>query len=228
MPSRTLKRPSPSGGAAVIDVTQASAKYGIDYITKQGILIEQSTIENLTDEYIGSFSQWVDLMKALPDTHRYLVVGGEIVGFWHFLTLDANSFQLAKDGKLVEGSIGLDNLENINVPGEYRGYFVSLSILPGHRSIYNMQLLLNSFVDLLTKLADKNIFIVEWCANALTKEGKAMCKSMKLNYVCDNVMMGQVYHADIVRIFNAPLMKKNRRLHEMYECHLFAKDNFYE
>ena len=207
-------------GMMVLDGQQTLELFTGEQILKRCIQLDYDNIENLTEASEGSIDQWVELLKAFPETWRILLDNGEIVGYWHFVCLNNENFEKAKKGELLDGDINLDIAEYMLFPGDYKGYFVLILILPSYRNIKNFQLLMNSLIEQIEKFAENDIFISEWCVNAFTKEGRAMCKSLRLQYICDNILEGEIYFAEIKTILETPLFKNFPRLIELYKNHL--------
>lgn len=128
----------------------------------------------------------VNIIKDYPQNSRLLILKGEIIGFWFFVSLKKEQFELAKKGKLCEKTITKNNIINLNDEpiGEYRGYFVDIAISQKYQKIEKskyFKLLLKSFIEQIEKYAKKEeIFFTEWCAVASTKQGEKFCEHFGL------------------------------------------------
>jgi hypothetical protein len=198
---------------------QVAEIYSVEQILKRLIQIDYETMVNLTEESCGVLNQWYELFIAFPETYSMLMDKEEIVGYWHFVCLDDIHFEKAKRGELIDIDITIDTVEHMYLPDVYRGYLIGIAILPKYRSARNLQLLLNSFVKQLEGFAEHGIFIFEWCANAFTKEGKAMCKSLKMKKLCDNILDGEMYYSEFSSMMDLKFVKNSLRLIELYNKH---------
>lgn len=129
-----------------------------------------------------------------PDTWRLLIDSSEkIVGYWHFVPLFDEEYELAKNGKLLDGEITNDRLAYLAVPGTYNMYFVSITILPEFRGVANFRLLLNSFLKQLSELAKDGIYFNEICTNAFTRAGESLCRTLGMSYQGTHSEKGRLY-----------------------------------
>lgn len=120
------------------------------------IKLDYATISGLTAENEGHSEQWSPVFMEHPDTWRLLIDGAEnIVGYWHFVPLFNEEYQLARKGLLLDGDITSDKLSYFELPGFYNIYFVSISILPSYRGVRNFRLLLDSLFQQFTELAKR-------------------------------------------------------------------------
>jgi len=202
-------------GQQMVDKYTLSA----EQILERCIEIDYETMENLTEDSEGNLCQWVELFNSFPDTWHMLMSDDDIVGYWHFVCLNDESFEKAKNGELLDGDITIDTIEYMFLPGDYKGYFVGIAILPNFRNVRNLQLLLNSFVEQLEVYAEHGIFFIEWCANAFTKEGKAMCKSLRMEKLCDNKLDGEMFYAEFRSMMELKVVNNSPRLVELYRTH---------
>ena len=66
----------------------------------------------------------------------------KIVGDWSIVALNKETFNMAKNGELLEADIDIDKTEMICFPGIYHGYILTCSILPEYRNMKNYNILL--------------------------------------------------------------------------------------
>ena len=206
-------------GTIVLDGKQTLELFPVDVIVESTIDIEYETMKDLNEDNAKNREQWIELFSAFPETLKLLLIDGKIVGFWHFVCLNDESFELAKLGKLSDDKLTMSEVEYLHFPGDYNGYFSSIAILPAFRSAKNFQLLIGSLIEQIEEFAESDIFITKWCTNAFTSEGKAICKSLKLQYICDNKFGGEMHFAEFGHMFEATLLKKFPRLLDLYKEH---------
>jgi hypothetical protein len=129
-----------------------------------------------------------------PETWRLLIESPDkIIGYWHFAALDNKDFRLAKSGRLFDKDISLDNAVYMKSPRKYNGYLISFVLANYARGNGNLRLLLSSFYNHLSDLAEKRIYIKELCANAFTDNGVSLCKALGMEYICNHSDKGKIF-----------------------------------
>ena len=210
-------------GTVVISGQKAFELFSVETIVENTLRIEYETMKELNEDNAENREQWIELFNAFPETLCFLLVDGAMVGFWHFVCLEDESFEAAKRGEYSCDRINMDDVEYLHFPGTYNGYFSSIAILPTFRSAKTFQLLINALIEQIESFAENDIYITRWCTNAFTKEGKAMSKSLRLQYLCDNAIDGEMYFSEIETMLEAPLFKRYTRLLELYNNFLSNK-----
>lgn len=179
-----------------------------DYINCNGIGMENE----------GSAQQWEEYLQDSSDTFQYLVnKDNRIVGDWSIVALNEDTFEQAKKGELLEADIDIDKTEMICFPGIYRGFVLTLSILPEHRNMKNYNLLVDSFLAQLEEYAENGIYFKEWCMNVFSKDVESLVKQLGFKYVTNNNVFGKIYHCNFLPLPNLPIYKKHPKLCERYD-----------
>lgn len=163
----------------------------------------------------------IEIMERSSDTWRILLgPNNQIIGHWFFVSLYDKEFELLKSGRLKEDSISYKNINYLDMPGHYKGYFCQIDILKEYRNARTLQLLIISFLERLEILAKSGIFITEWCVEALSPEGVSLSRSMGLSYVCKGPDGGDIYAGAASLMFERPIFQKVPKLIKLYktEC----------
>jgi hypothetical protein len=182
------------------------------------IALDYRTIDGLTQAHEGQTAQWSPVFMDHPDTWRLLINGpGNIVGYWHFVPLFQQEYELAKQGRLTDSQITTDTVRVLELPGWYNIYFVSICVHPPYRRTPRMRALYKSFLDVITELALEGVFIREICANAYTLSGEALCKDLGFNFVTNHVDHGKIYATDFVNLLDHGISKGHQELRRLYE-----------
>jgi hypothetical protein len=173
------------------------------------IELDYQTISGLDPDNEGHTEQWSPVFMDHPDSWRLLVDHhNDIVGYWHFVPLFENYYNQAKEGKLLDSEITSEKLCYLEMPGIYKIYFVSISIMPKYRNAMSFNLLINSFIDRLDDLAKKGIYFHEMIANAFTPQGISLCKTLEMNFICDHADYGKIYWLNLIPLPNIRLIQK--------------------
>lgn len=167
-------------------------------IVKALIELDYNTMNGIDELHVGTFEQWIPIYKSYPDLWVLLTDAPKsVVGYWHYIALPETEFEKAVQGKLHDNEIRLENIVFPSFPGEYDIYFSCISLLQKYRDIKGFKLLFESFLHKLDELASCGIFIRRICANAFTEEGTALCRTIKMDYVCEHEDAGKVFLLDM-------------------------------
>ncbi|WP_342077548.1 helix-turn-helix transcriptional regulator [Yoonia sp. SS1-5] len=142
------------------------------------IAIDTAVIPEIKREEEGTTDQWAPIFHASPYTWKLLTTGDEVAGYWHYICLNDEQFQLAKAGKLQESSLKDDMLVHLTHSGSERDFkmFISMIAIDSkHQEPDRSSKLLLSFIREFGRLAKAGFFFSEICAVALTPIGLQMC-----------------------------------------------------
>lgn len=160
----------------------------------------------------------VKIMERSSDTWRILLGPNDsIIGHWFFVSLYDKEFELLKRGELKEGDISYRNIDYLDLPGHYKGYFCQIDIVKEYRNARTLQLLIISFLKQLEVLAESGIFITEWCVEALSPEGISLSRSMGLSYVGQGSDGGDIYAGSASLMFERPIFQRVPNLIRLYQ-----------
>lgn len=181
------------------------------------IKLDYETLENLIPSHEGQSSQWAPIFMNHPDTWRMLYSeSNRIIGYWHFAPLFEDSYELAKQGILLDSEITADRVQFFEFEGWYKIYFVQICMLPKYRTTRNVRQLFQAIFTVLESLTKDGIFIKEICANAYTDIGRALCKSFSMQYLCEHKEYGSIYYSSIFDLLNSPIAGAFTHLKETY------------
>lgn len=142
------------------------------------IAIDTAVIPEIKREEEGTTDQWAPIFHASPYTWKLLTTGDEVAGYWHYVCLNDERFQMAKAGKLQESNIKNDMLVHLTHSGSERDYkmFISMIAIDSkHQQPEISSKLLLSFIREFGRLAKAGFFFSEICAVAFTPIGLQMC-----------------------------------------------------
>ena len=70
------------------------------------------------------------VLKKSPNSVRYLVNNGKIVGYWHFVAPTLLMYRKILKGRLVDGQIRAKDIRAISRPGFYNLYSIEWLLVP--------------------------------------------------------------------------------------------------
>jgi hypothetical protein len=186
---------------------------------KSGKLIDLDyrTMKGLNETHEGTPAQWLPLYQSHPELWTILVDKPKnIIGYWHFVALFDDDFELAKLGQILDKDITVERIRFLEMPGRYKLYFICISLLPQYRSASGYNVLFNSIFKKLTDLMVQDIYVEEICANAFTPEGQSLCKSIGMQHVCDHIDEGKIFHIKLFPLPNLRILKRFPELVDNY------------
>lgn len=185
--------------------------------------LDYETMANLTDEHSGLVEQWGPVFAEHPESWRLLYVNREeVIGYWHFTPLFEDLFAEARAGRLLDVTITADKVRSFELPGCYDAYFAGICLKNEFRRPKMFQLLLRSILEVLEGLSKDGVFIGEICANAFTKGGAALCRSLGMRRCAPHVNHGEIYGAQLVELLSLPIASDFSFLREAYRAQQHA------
>lgn len=179
-----------------------------DYINCNGI----------TEDNEGGVQQWEEFLQNNSDTFQYMInSNNQIVGDWSIVALTDETYELSITGQLLEKDIDIDKTNLICFPGVYKGYILTLSLLPEYRNMRNYNLLVSSFFKQIEEYSENEIYFECWSMNVFSKQVEALIKQLNFKYVCDNKVFGKIYTLKFIPLPNIGIIKKYKKLVENYE-----------
>jgi hypothetical protein len=121
----------------------------------------------------------VTAVAGEPSTWRILTHGGEVVGYWYYLCLTAEVFDLAMDGRLRDGEIAPSMVEfplPLDSGQTYRVYIVMLGVDPSHQGPVADMTLLRDFVREMQAAAEAGVLFSEICTVAFSAKSAFLCR----------------------------------------------------
>lgn len=180
--------------------------------------IVYSTLDMESDSSILNTEASVQIMERSVDTWRILLgPDGQIIGHWLFISLYDEEFEKLMRGELKEEDINYRNINYLDLPGYYKGYFAQIDIVKEYRNARSLQLLIISFLQQLEALAAEGIFITDWCVEALSPEGASLSRSMGLSRIGVGREGGYLYAGKADLMFKTPIFKRVPNLIKLYK-----------
>ena len=207
---------------------------GYDFLVEEGIdlhdlldrLIEIDTqvLPHLRVPEEGTPEQWFPILQESPSTWRVLTHGGEVVGYWLYLCLTPEAFDLATEGRLRDGEIAPSMVEfplPLDSSQTYRMYIVMFGVDPPHQGPAADMILLRDFVSEMQAAAEAGVFFSEVCTVAFSSKSAFLCRQIGMCSIadyryCREEEVGEVFYLEGSQIADAGLIASNRRLADLY------------
>ena len=188
-------------------------------------VVRWETIAGLQERHRADPKLWGEVLVRHPQSWRIVSDRPQSVqGFWHFVSLNADTYERTKQGLLVSTDIKPDMLQDLT-PGQHDIYLVSCCIVPTCRHMTVWLDLLNSFWTTLIELGERGVLVREICTNAFTRQGNLMARAAGLEYVGEHEVAGQIFAAKMQDLLRRPRVSQSvsrlvRRL-----CACYALDD---
>lgn len=201
---------------ADVDAVTSWGWSGVDLLRKL-IALDYEIFDDLTPDHEGHPEQWAPVFMDHPETWRLLVTPSNvIVGYWHFVPLFRDEFDLACQGELLDSDITTNKVQVFELPGSYTAYFVTFGLRAQYRRSKGFRLLMHSFFDVLRSLAKDGIYIDEVCANAYTQSGIALCRTFGMREHCQHRERGTIFRATTSEILASAACTEYKDLQKVY------------
>ena len=179
-------------------------------IMEATIKLDYDNVAGLDDRSEGDMDQWLALAESNPDTHALVMSqNDEIVGYWHFEALQDDLFEKSLRGELEDIEITIDRIRFFCAPGVYNLYFIIFCVMKPYRSFRVNRMLMEALLNRLEEFAEEGILVHRISANAFTKEGIGLCRSLGMQYLRPHCRFGDIYYLDLR---DSPLIKARPRL----------------
>ncbi len=114
-------------------------------------------------------------------------LNNHVLGYINAVAVTDQCYKDIREGKYPDAQIDLSYIVKYTIPGEYNMYFSSIAIdeeLQGDRNLFIP--LFNEFLDKLIKLVkEEDIVISRIVADAVTDEGKEICKGLGMEKIIE-------------------------------------------
>ncbi len=160
-----------------------------------------------------------------PDTWRLLVTpSASVVGYWHFVPLFNEEFDRAARGELLDSDITTDKVQVFELAGSYSAYFVTFGLKAQYRRSRGFKLLMHSFFESLRQLATNGVYIDQFCANAYTDSGIALCRTFGLSKSGMHYEKGTIFRGSAGDLLASPACLEYRELKQLYSDRSLVSD----
>ncbi|EQD42236.1 hypothetical protein B2A_10416 [mine drainage metagenome] len=181
--------------------------------------IDYQVIDDLRPEDEGETVSWARIRFKHPETWRILYkTPGKVEGYWSFVPLFKEGFELLKEGRIAEGQISEDMIPEAGVKGCFEMFFTMIALNAEYRGGIGIEMLYSSFLEVVGKLASEGVFFEEAAANAYTPAGVSICKSFGLKHVADAPYRGQIYAGKFSTLLAMMAQNRNEYPRELYNA----------
>lgn len=100
----------------------------------------------------------------------------KVVGYINAMPLEPEYYRMLESGKRIDVDFPASAIRRFDLPDFYLLYFCSIAIDPSYHSTTAFKTLYDAFIDKLLELAQREIFVTEILADAVTDEGGRLCR----------------------------------------------------
>lgn len=126
-------------------------------------------------------------------------ITGQLVGFFNTIPITDELFAKIESGNYIDTYIPLSEIRQYDLPDFYKLYMCSVCIDPVYQNTNVFRLLYNAFVDFLLELAtEKEVFVTDIIADAVTNSGEKLCKTVGMQHVTASTHDSQIYKATLI------------------------------
>jgi predicted MPP superfamily phosphohydrolase len=187
-------------------------------LVKELMKLDNDFLTGIEPSDEGTLEQWIPSVDAHPDTWRVILGDNdEVVGYWHYVPLFDEDFEIAKGGKLLESNITTDRVPEFEIGGHYHLYFVMIALKPEYRHTEAIHLMYHSFFSVLEQLAEEGIFFDDILTNAFTPSGVSICKSFKMSPIAQHISHGTMFYSSLFPIKENSIMLEHPKLVHLYQ-----------
>lgn len=139
----------------------------------------------------------------------------KVVGYLNAMPLDDNYFLQYENGSIVDSDIPVSAIRNYTFPGFYKLLLCSIAISPNYQGTLIFRMIFDAFMDKLITLSEKNIFISELLADAVTGDGKRLSEYFGMKFV-RNGKNGELYKVNLFPPSIRNMTSKSKVFQEIY------------
>jgi len=143
----------------------------VEDIVQKLLNLDLITMDNLNESGEGDNAHWVSLFTDFPQTWRVLVLEDEVIGYWHFVPVSDEGFDLLAEGNMKEKDLSPESDGYFGEAGTYNLYVTGAALMPEYRGFRYMKPLVDSFFFAVSLFAQRGIFFRKFGANAITEDG---------------------------------------------------------
>ena len=164
---------------------QSNFQMSADQIANTLVANDYALYEQLSKEHESTASTWSAYLSFYPESFRYLVANGVIVGNWSFMLLNPEQVSQVVSGTFQEASCLQSDSPFLFAPGDYSGFLLNFSVNQKYRTAENYQLLFTAFADELLNLAKQGIFFEAFYTHAFGTKYQPVYKSLGFIFPSD-------------------------------------------
>lgn len=207
---------------------------GFEFLKAQGMdeydlldrLIEIDTeiIPRIMLEDEGTTEQWAPIFVASPFTWKLLTYGDRVVGYWQYLCLKDQYYEMVKSGQLRDAEITTEMIEApsfVKPEKNFKMYVVMVGVDAAHQHIGAGNRLIQSFIKEVQRAAQSGLFFSEVCAIAFSLQGLHLCRDCGMKRIGHHTSvaedeLAEIYHMDGRDIPRVGFLGKNANLSRLY------------
>lgn len=213
---------------SILPLAEAQEKGNEDFTMLTGNQIgEKEILEELALEGdVYSEDTQVTLAKCLadhavnPDIYMMLRDNktGRIIGGIDIEPIDDEFYDRIRRGDFIDMDITTDDILDYTLPYPYSVYFSSIIVHPDYRSSDAFFLMYNKAVEHFINLAKREIYIRRMIADAVTPEGKKLCRIFGMKKIGDSAHGSEIYEVIMIPPQFRLISEKTKELHEIYQA----------
>lgn len=194
---------------------------------KYGITLEKvrGQLENIIADFQEKFDtkqsglkEGLKILDLLGDDWRIILdQENQVAGYWVFIALNDESFEKAKQGIFDEKDISLENIDFIDLPGEYNGYLWMMGTNPKKWTTKLQMLLVQSLIEYIEDNAQRGLFFSSICSLAESRQSISIRTKIGLKVIAEHFNGGEICFLDMRSIKNNNFFAKYGKLVECYE-----------
>ena len=166
----------------------------------------------------SGLKEGLKLLDLLGDDWRIILdQENQVAGYWIFIALNDESFEEAKQGIFDEKDISLENIDFIDLPGEYNGYLWMMGTNPKKWTTELQLLLVQSLIEYIEDNAKRGLFFSSICSLAESRQSISIRTKIGMKVIAEHFNGGKVCFLDMKNIKNNRFFVKYGKLIECYE-----------
>lgn len=184
---------------------KAIADHGIDPIIYEIFLAQKIARASEQKE----FKRILQLIHLTPDCWRVFVNSTmQIVGYWVFISLTANAYELFSSGKVNEKNLTIQDVRFVDMPGWYKGYLLLSGVITEHRTPPVTNMVYNSWLNTLESYSKMKIFFSEIASMVYSLGGMSSLANIGMTSYANYNYGGKMFRYQLSKIEEITYLKK--------------------
>ncbi|MCJ7481759.1 MAG: DUF4145 domain-containing protein [Thermodesulfovibrionales bacterium] len=122
----------------------------------------------------------------------------KVIGYINAMPLEPEYYKIVESGKRLDVDFPAKAIRLYDLPDFYFLYFCSIAIDPSYHSTTAFKALYNAFIDKLLDLAQREFYITEILADAVTEEGNRLCQYAGMRSLGETSHNSQIFKATLL------------------------------
>jgi hypothetical protein len=142
----------------------------------------------------------------------------KLIAFFVAIPVTETMFNEIESGNFNDAYLSAESIREYNLPDFYKLYLCSFCVDPAYNQSNAFKLIIDGFIDLLLDLAlQKEIFITEMIADAVTKKGEELCEFAGMKEITVSSHGSKIYKAVLLPPSLRMKYKNGKRLTDFYK-----------